>query len=225
MTMLGTKTHKCYVCQTESEHTIVMSTISMGYADLDFRHPEMRRSTLEFDIQRCPNCSYCSYDISVGTTVVKELVISPDYKAIIENQDLPILVASFLASTMINVRLKKYKSAVRESLSAAWVFDDRGSNPAAQVCRKSTAELMMDAFANKQHVSNHEGQAGQILVDVLRRAEMFTEALAIIKKLRNKKFISIENKRDIMRLVDFEEKLIIKKDIDAHTIGEALGEE
>ncbi|MBI9072736.1 MAG: DUF2225 domain-containing protein [Melioribacteraceae bacterium] len=221
MTMLSKRKIKCFVCQKESEQDIVLSTSSVGYADLDFRFPPLKRYTIEFDIQRCPNCFYCSQNISKGIDEVKQIITTEKYKTIIIS-DLDEKVASFLASAEIYTQLGKTALAAIDIVYCTWIYDDRGDVESAKLCRILASNYIKSAIKNGKQVGTEEGQSEQLLIDVLRRAGMFKDALEQLEQFRRKKIISSENRATFHKIMDYEENLIQKKDVDGHTIGEAL---
>ncbi|MFQ6609958.1 MAG: hypothetical protein ACE5D7_04065, partial [Fidelibacterota bacterium] len=59
------KSVKCaVVCGKESDHDIVKSFRGIDEYYLDTLPDNLRLPILPFRIQRCPNCGYCSPDIS-----------------------------------------------------------------------------------------------------------------------------------------------------------------
>ena len=94
MTTMNEVEVTCCVCSTKSIHLSVGSTNTLGYPDLDTRPPEMERSTIYYNIQRCPNCGYCSEDLSTSVGNLETLVKSKIYQEIVFNSSVPDAAAS-----------------------------------------------------------------------------------------------------------------------------------
>ena len=88
---------ECVICNEISNQAVIVSTNVFGSPDLDTRPPEMERSNIEYEIQRCPSCGYCSSDLSKCHENTKDIVDSQRYKTIIANDLLPEVASSFLA--------------------------------------------------------------------------------------------------------------------------------
>ena len=85
MSTLNKVTKKCAVCGKEHTYVEVVSTMTSGHMDLDTRPPQMKRATLEYEIQFCDNCHYANDDIEVHTNNanIKDnffIFINPLYK-------------------------------------------------------------------------------------------------------------------------------------------------
>lgn len=64
MTRMQKAAVTCLVCQTESSHTVLLSSNTFGgLPDIDGRPPSMLRGTMDLWVQRCPLCGYCATDL------------------------------------------------------------------------------------------------------------------------------------------------------------------
>ena len=80
MTLIFGNDVECAICGDISNQAEVLSTNTNGSSDLDTRPPEMERSNIEYEVQRCPSCGYCSSDLSICNENTKEIVESQRYK-------------------------------------------------------------------------------------------------------------------------------------------------
>jgi hypothetical protein len=64
----------CHVCGKASPQFGIGSTNAYGYADLDSRPPEMRRSTIGYWVHRCPVCGCCAADLETAPETARALV-------------------------------------------------------------------------------------------------------------------------------------------------------
>ena len=70
---------KCTVCAKTSPQTVLTSTSTFGYPDLDLRPSEMKRSTMFAWLQECPHCGYVAVDIENELEVSSDLLKSDEY--------------------------------------------------------------------------------------------------------------------------------------------------
>ena len=82
---------KCAVCGKESGHKFNGSTNAFGSVVLDIRSLEMDQST----IQRCPNCGYCSPDLSELIKESNKQISSEEYRVQLSNKKFPELANLF----------------------------------------------------------------------------------------------------------------------------------
>ena len=196
------------------------STNSFGSPDLDTRPPEMQRSTIYHWIQRCPSCGYCSPDISECGEKTKEIVNSKEYQNIIESGEVPEVAASFLALSYEKEKQQEFSDSAWRAIHAAWICDDENNLEASAKCRKQAVNLIEKAKNHGQTIADQAGASEAITIDLMRRSGMHQEALELSATMKTENIEEI-----IMQVIMFEEALIAKADITAHTISEALGEE
>ncbi len=211
---------ECCICGEKSNHTGIGSTNSFGSPDLDTRPPEMQRSTIYHWIQRCPSCGYCSSDLSKCGENSKEVVNSKEYQDIVRDNEIPEIAASFLAQSYEEEKQKKYADSAWRAIHAAWICDDENNLESSVRCRKQAITLIKKANDQEQKIADQTGASEAINIDLMRRSGMYQEALELSE------FVKAKDIEEIIRqVILYEEELIIKKDITAHTIAEALGEE
>jgi len=219
MTMLFGEDVECYVCRKVSNHTSVISTNSCGSPDLDTRPPEMQRSTIYYWIQRCPSCGYCAPDLSKCEIGVPEIVATDEYQNIILDTQMPDVAASFLALSHIKQKQGQFSDAAWRSIHASWICDDKNNYEESVKCRNRAIYLIGMASLYAQTIAGQAGQSETITIDLMRRAGMFGEALKLAELTKAK-----EIEETVIQMIRYEEKLIVQKDIQSHTISEVLGE-
>ncbi|MBS7251264.1 MAG: hypothetical protein KIH08_11870 [Candidatus Freyarchaeota archaeon] len=124
MTQLEEVEKKCILCGKESKQIVVISTNTVGSPDLDTRPPEMKRSTLPYWIEFCPECGFCAPDISEAPPEAAEIVRSEAYQQQLHNPEFPALANKFLCLSLILEKIGVYVGAGWCSVHAAWACDD-----------------------------------------------------------------------------------------------------
>lgn len=217
MTSYADEIIKCGQCGAENVYRVLQSTNSFGSCDLDTRPPEMRRSTMETWVQRCPACGYCASDISHPARQVKAVMESAEYREQLNNPEFPRLANSFLCRAIIERDKKKFAAATWSQIFAAWTCDDRKAVEAASTCRRMAADMLVRAETAGQDVGQPAYAGKAILVDLLRRSGQMDRALEVIKMAR-----PLVPDEIILGVLSYEEKLIERQDVSCHTITEAF---
>jgi hypothetical protein len=213
-----------------------MSTHIRGNPDLDYRPRLSSKTLIESWIQRCERCGYCAPKISAWYTEKDaEIVKSEEYRAQLNHPGYPELANSFLCFSIIMEKTGKYYSAGFYSHCAAWACDDAENYEGAKNCRKRAVELF-DKAPEKSY------KIRVIEVDLLRRAELFEEAMKRSREIiegpvdlnalvdidsdkpeKEQVEKKMANYRIFMKILQYQMKLIEKRDASCHTIDEALG--
>ena len=217
MTTMYEKKVQCCVCGEKSNHKVVRSSYSHGSSDLDTRPSEMMRSTIYYSIQRCPSCGYCASDLSECSSKVKDHVESKEYQNIIGNKAIPKVAASFLALSYEKQQTHQYSESAWAAIHAAWICDDKNKQKASKECRKKAISMIESANAHSQKMGDQAGATEVLTIDLMRRAGMFDQALKLAEDTKTKDIEEI-----ILQIIAYEESLIESKDIDSHTVSEAL---
>ena len=215
----GEKKKTCFLCGTESTHTGVISTASLGSTDLDSRPPEPERSSLSYWIHTCPSCRYCAPDLSDGEKAFEAVVKSEDYRKILDNSTYPRLAGQFLCWSLLQESRDEYEKAGWGAIHAAWACDDAGFEEGAKASRKRASELLMKARENGQWFAEDAGMEEAILVDLLRRAGYFEDALNICRERLKK-----EPEETVKIILLYQQTLIGKLDSRRHTVSDAQRE-
>ena len=195
------------------------STNAFGSPDLDTRPPVMQRSTIYYWIQRCPSCGYCSSDLSECSENTKDFIESKEYQDIIKGSNIPKIAASFLSSSYLHQKQHQHSESAWRAIHAAWICDDENNHDVSTECRKEAISMIKKGEERSEKLADQAGASEAITIDLMRRAGIFEEALAMVEETK-----TMDVEEIITKVILFEEKLLFSEDIDAHTVAEALGE-
>lgn len=219
MTTLYREKKQCAVCGTEQECEAIMSTNEVGSPDLDGRPAESRRSTIFAWVQRCCKCGYCAEDLSEAPSQAPVVVTSTKYKEQLADPSFPELANSFLCKAIIDENAGTYSSAAWACVHAAWVCDDAQQVESARKCRNKAVDMVIKTQQAGQKFVGQSALEIAILTDLLRRAGRFAEAKQLIASKRSQVIEGI-----ILKMLDFQERLIARCDTACHKISEAIEE-
>lgn len=220
MTLYGERTVKCMVCDAESSH--------LGYdsihirrpqdLDLDMRHTGQGSVSMSLSIQECPTCGYCAPDLSLGPETAADVIRSTEYQEQLKSPEFPHLANVFLCHSLIQEREDNFAVAAMEAINAAWVCDDASHQEGARKCRLRAVKMYDEAKARLQSLTSIMGRHDDavLVTDLLRRAGEFELAMVSCKK-----GLELQPEKDIRTLLEFQQVLIERKDIDKHTMEEA----
>ena len=200
MTTLRKEIRRCINCGCETEFTLVSSTNSFGPCDLDFRPAPMERETIEYHVQRCPNCNYANSNISVETGFNPELLQSETYLKVL-NSNYPELAKSYMLASIISDSIDESLEAALYMINACWVLDDNKID--ARKTRKVAAKLFEKA--------NVYSEGYLIIIDLYRRAEDFDSARQWLEKANK-----YTKDKQLKKLFHLEEQLIDTFDSECH---------
>lgn len=215
MTLIYSVSFECSICGASSQHGQIFSTNEMGSPDLDFRPSEYARSTISEWVQRCPECGYCSSNISKTLEKAKEIIQTPDYKKQLSDKNYPELANFFLCKAMIDDAHNMKVEATWSLIHAAWVCDDADNQPNAVNCRNKAALMLREVIELGEHLSKEEGINTVILVDLLRRSGQFEEARSEIKKN-----IALVDNDNYNKILEFQLILIQISDLNCYNIDD-----
>ena len=168
---------RCAVCGTVSRVAELTSTSSFGPPDLDLRPQGPARWALEFGVQRCRSCGYCSSSLGTAPPGAAEVVESVIYRGIRDGSKLPRLARDYFCAALVTEGAEEDPDrASRRFVKAAWACDDAGASAQARICRTRAAEMLRLAIATGELEPPRE-VALAILADLERRARRFEEAL------------------------------------------------
>jgi len=217
MTTIQEKSVRCAVCGSLGKCYILTSSFTFGSADLDTRPPPLLRSTMFIFVQQCQTCGYCAQDLSAERQGVRAVVASTCYKEQLSDPRFPKEANWFLCAGIIDEQCGDLAGAAWARIHAAWVCDDSGECPQAELCRSKAAETIIKARERGQSISAQDGADVAILVDLLRRSNQFDKAQAVIESRLN----GIQD--DIVRKVmEYQTRLVQERDASTHLLSEAL---
>lgn len=216
MTTFYTTTKTCSVCKNTSDQTGIGSTNEFGSPDLDTRPAEMKRSTINHWVEKCPYCGYCNSSIEHNEGNLDEIVYSDEYRVILDNTKYSELARSFLCQSYIYEYLGKLPPSIWSQIHAAWVCDDEKNNQGAKECRIKAFKLIESLWDEDKLLIEEKGGDYILAIDLLRRSEEYEEASDLIKKGI---FAGLDG--FILELLKAEKILVEKKDDLCYTIEAA----
>jgi len=167
-------------------------------------------------IQCCPDCGYCSPDITEIETGIAEIVRAVTYQDQFKSQNYNQLANSFRCYSRICESSSNFSDAGWSYLHAAWVCDDYQNFEGSINCRKESARLFLttNEMDLKFHVDKDTEDA--IMLDVLRRSGQFEKALKLSEKVLQREPTEIMKK-----IMNFHMALIDNQDMACYTIDDA----
>lgn len=216
MTVVYKEKESCRVCGTVSEHIQIGPTKSLGAPDLDSRPSPMMRSTLKFQIRRCPLCGYCAPDLADASNLVRDLIKADEYRNQLNHPAYSVLANSFLCHAIIQQALGAFPQAGWASIYAAWVCDDEQADAAAVQCRLRAIHLFQRSRLEGMAFAAELGAEEIVLADLYRRIGQFDRATVICHQGTAKQ-PGVQN----LQLLNFQIHLARKHDRYCHRIDEA----
>jgi hypothetical protein len=208
----------CRVCGKASPQFGIGSTSAYGFADLDSRPPEMRRSTIGYWVHRCPVCGCCAADLETAPESAGTLVESAHYRIQLHDEDFPELANSFLCSAMLLEADEKYVESAWASIHAAWACDDARAVTSGTRCRDEGVRLVRLVREEGLALSDQPSSDPAILVDLLRRAGRFAEGIQEVDGA----LVHSEDET-VRTLLRYQRSLLLKADRGLYTVEAALG--
>ena len=185
--------------------------------DLDTRPPQMERATLLVCVQRCPDCGYCAFDVSVFAEKSRSILESPGYQAQLKDSSIPELASSFICAGLLYEEAEQLAESGWSFLRAAWVFDDADLVEQSQIWRSRAADLFIRSMDAAAPIIEQDGASEIVLAECLRRSGRDLDALRIIQRAKT------QNPPEIFRRVlEFQLKLVQAGDLKVHTLAEVL---
>ena len=175
MSTIHKREKRCAICGRISQQTEVASTNTFGSPDLDLRPPEMKRSTMVYWPECCPDCGYTGYDIETRIGISKEFLLSDTYTTCEGIQFTSKLAIRFYRIYLAAQRVGHHSWATNALLHAAWACDDAGDTENAIHCRK-----LLIPYLQKQITADPQNAETLMVVkaDVMRRAGLFSQLAA-----------------------------------------------
>lgn len=191
---------------------------------------------MEHWVQTCPHCGYVYPDIKTAAPSAIKIVRSDAYQTQRRDQTVPELARRFLCHSMLEEALGNPLEAGWASLHAAWACDDAPNAAAASYCRRRALAFFQRAADEGMKISRQGYAEYPLITDLMRRIGEFEQALEYCNRARpvlrsarrlpkNQTPAVEEELRVMTRILVFEKNLILRHDVGAHTVGEALGKE
>ncbi len=216
MTLVFDSEKKCSVCGNPSVQYDIVSTNSFGSPDLDTRPPEMERSTIDYWVQRCPQCGYCSSAIDKKIEGSEKIITEGGYKDILSDKNFSALANSFRAKAYLYERLENNTNSAWAMIHAAWVCDGEKSKDSASQCRLKAFKLIQKVTDNGELMIKQAGGTYALSADLLRRSGMYEQASEVITKGFNSNPADI-----ILQLLKVEKLLVENKNDLCYTMEDA----
>ena len=217
MTLPSFETVICGACGRVFSHTGISSTNIMGSCDLDTRPPEMARSTLFAQVQRCPSCGYCAGEAKEFDERYRAVIEGEAYQRQLRAAHCPELASSFICAGLLRESVSEHRQAGWLFLSAAWVCDDNQHTELARHWRSRAADQFIAAIAQGESLGEQAGASETLVVDCLRRAGRFGKALELIGYAERG-----ECDPKLRKILAYQRVLLERGDTACHTAAEAL---
>jgi hypothetical protein len=211
----------CAVCDRDVEVTMIGSTNRFGSPDLDFRPPEMMRSTMGSWVHECPSCGYCAEALDEADAEIVTIVKGDSFRSFRSGAaGFGQPAKMFHSAAFIAAEAGKLADAFHHTLHEAWAHDDAGDSVRASAARLNAVDLLNHARGEGQRLFEEEGADDAVTVDLLRRAGEFGHANEVCQKV-----LSGHSEEEVRRLLDFQFELCGRHDTGGHTMAEVFGED
>ena len=172
MTTIRKIEQKCPVCKKPSLVSVLTSTSTWGYPDLDLRPAEMQRSSMFAWLAECPHCGYVSGNFNNATEITKEFLQGDDYRSLEGFEFKSDLSKRFYRAYLIARELNDARKCFFNLLHCAWKCDDAEDANAMEIRKKALSYI--DEF------EAGEDEKRNLLcmkADLLRRSGQFDELI------------------------------------------------
>lgn len=166
------KEFECSVCGKKSEYTVITEISAEGAPDMDLRPPMPHRSTMEYWVMECPECSYCNGTIETPLNADKSYLESKEYKTLGGMKTENPLVSRFVRKALVCLKNRDYAEAVQSYLYGAWVCDDSEDTDTAKECRTEALSIMENSDVLKDE------NFFLLRADLLRRNGQFEKVIS-----------------------------------------------
>jgi len=219
MTTIYREDVTCSVCGHQSETMVIGSTNEFGSSDLDFRPPEMMRSTIHYWLHECPSCGCSADDLADVDPRVPNVVRNPAFRSMRSGLgELSESARKFRTATFIACELGDYSGAFLRALHEAWVHDDEGDSIRARAVRLDAVDFLHQVHRGGLRVYPEMGADEMVTVDIFRRAGEFDRAAGICSEVLSKPCSN-----EIRAVLEFQRKLCDRRDASCHTMDEVFG--
>ena len=210
---------KCAVCHRDVEVTMIGSTNQFGSPDLDFRPPEMMRSTMGSWLHECPGCGYCAESLDEADAETVAIVKADAFRSFRAGAaDFSQPAKEFHTAAFIAAEVGNLADAFHHTLHEAWSHDDSGDTVRAKAARLNAVDLMNQARGEGQRLFEEDGANDAVAVDLMRRGGEFGRAAETCRKA-----LSGHCEEAVRKLLEFQLELCAKRDADGHTMDEVFG--
>lgn len=171
---------KCAICTETSPQSILTSTSTWGYPDLDLRPSEMQRSSMFAWLQECPYCGFVARDIEQTHVKVAPDFLKSDEYLTCEGHDFKSdLAKRFYGHYLISKTNNIQDVAFYSLLHCAWVCNDNNDDFAVDIRKLALKSLDKVDAKNDDERDNLK----LIKADLLRRSLQFDELIKEFKEV------------------------------------------
>ena len=163
------------------------------------------------NLQMCPVCQYCSWDIeNIPSDIQKEIMGTEKYKSIVEDSNFSELEKKLRLKILLSYGDEN--NLANAYLHLLWYLENDKKNV--------IKERSQTTYHLKRYLENNTDiDMACIYIDCCRRMEEFEESKESISSLKN----YVGKRERIKKFLDYEERLCIEKDSNAHKTGEIEG--
>ena len=171
---------KCAICTETSPQSILTSTSTWGYPDLDLRPSEMQRSSMFAWLQECPYCGFVARDIEqTHVKVAPDFLKSDEYLTCGGHDFKSDLAKRFYRHYLISKTNNIQDVAFYSLLHCAWVCNDNNDDFAVDIRKLALKSLDKVDAKNDDERDNLK----LIKADLLRRSLQFDELIKEFKEV------------------------------------------
>jgi hypothetical protein len=197
---------------------MIGSTNQMGFPDLDFRPPEMMRSTMGSWVHECPGCAYCGESLDEADAEIVAIVKGDAFQSFRAGAaDFAQPAKKFHSAAFIAAEAGSLADAFHHTLHEAWSHDDSGDTVRAKAASLNAVDLMNQARGEGRCLFEEDGANDAVAADMLRRAGEFDRAVDACRKA-----LPGRCEEAVQRLLSFQLELCKMSDTAAHTMEEVL---
>ena len=120
---------------------------------------------------------------------------------------------------MIESNAGEHRNAVYSAICAGWASDDAKAFSAAAAARKLSIQRILEMNAANEQYAQQKGGDELLIADMYRRNGEFGQAEQFIKK-----GLTLELEDTIKTILDFQRKLVEKKDTAVYTVSDAVND-
>ena len=204
------KTITCMCCGKKYEVEMLKgySVDDYGEVDLD---TNPHNPALFDRVVLCPLCGYATSEpYIVLSDEIKSLVYDEKYKEVLDNRFYDDCCKKLLLSGYLSVKKRNPKEAGYSYLMAYWYMRENNISGGTKAREKAIKNF------ERYLLKTTDFEVAMILVDLLRQDGKFYEAKETVLSLED----YIIDDSELKKIVDFEKKLIAKKDSSIHKIRE-----
>ncbi len=183
MTTIFPSVVSCAVCDRDVEVIMIGSTNRFGSPDLDFRPPEMMRSTMGSWLHECPSCGYCAEALDEADAEIVAIVKGDSFRSFRSGAaGFGQPAKMFHSAAFIAAEAGKLADAFHHTLHEAWAHDDAGDSVRAGAARLNAVDLMNQVQRDGQRLFEDPGADDVVAADLFRRTGNFGRAAEVCQK-------------------------------------------